>query len=54
MNSLCVIMAVDFIFLKYKYDQNTLGYLIGYQIGILYLFSSILGIINQIIHLSRS
>ena len=34
MNSLCVSMAVDFIFLEYEYDENKFDYLFGYQIGI--------------------
>ena len=30
MNSLCVSMAVDFIFLEYEYDENKFDYLFGY------------------------
>ena len=32
MNSLCVSMAVDFIFLEYEYDENKFDYLFWYQI----------------------
>ena len=36
MNSLCVSMAVDFIFLEYEYDENKFDYLFWYQIIVIF------------------